>query len=532
MTMPIQFWKLIKHRDIRRFACANRTIFHGYIGTTSSLNRHIHTSIKCRQDDSQLPWYMRPEESPKISSPLNKVEIPNLPENSPQTLRNIVEFLVIKLGIIDTEVFDLRDDEEGKVNEGAKDIANFMVIGTGKSAKHLRKASTELTYFIKHKLHQVPSTEGLVTNGEYAKYQRRLRKKGKGGPQYAKFDYGASENSWVMTDSKSDGIYIHMLTKDRREDLNLEFLWAKDKSKYHNHEGPKESDNILTGLRYYSTAAPHANADATIFHPEILTRANYGQRFQQLKKEHLEDPTKVPIVEIQNHFDAMQANGLQLNVDDVYSYVDLICQSLEFHLGLEHETDVFNKRYHYTVYILKRYQPVFSGPRDLKKLLPLLVVSGSQFDNDQFVTLDKLSQLSDDELLRLGDEVFKYSPVVHKLYQISLKLTGKRLDVDRFQSEMDILCLTIFTNRKNWVYSKKVVENALKREDLNILTAALRLIAIKGDTTSCSEFLNLYYPLLTLYKEFDLNQDGIYVRMMLSKCDPEGSHHEEIRETL
>ncbi|VEU21272.1 DEKNAAC102600 [Brettanomyces naardenensis] len=498
---------------------------------------------------AQVPWYLRPDVSPKVTSPLKTVTMPELPENSQEDLKKVVEFLAMRLGIEDLKVFDLRDDKDDNVNEGAKDIANFMVIGTGKSTKHLQKAATELNYFVKHKLHELPATEGIISSGEISRFQRRLRRKGKGGPQYAKLDYGASANSWVMTDCKSNGIYVHMLTKERRETLNLELLWSKDKSKYGRHETAKETDDIFSGLRYYHTTATNASRGTfsnlirlysiqaestqdTEFRPDLITRSNYTKRYRELKEGHLANPNKVPIVNIQNHFDAMQFNGLPLTVDDVYDYIDLICQSREFHLGLQRESDVYNKRYHYAVYILNRYSPVLSKPEDIKKLLPLLAVSGSQFDNDHFLTLEKLPKLSDEELLKMGEEVFKYSPVVHKLYQLSLSLTGKHLDSQRFQAEMDLLCLTIFVNRKNWVYAKKVIDNSLKREDLNILKAALRLLAVKGDISICYKFLDSYYPLLSLYKGFNIAEESRYVRIMLDRCDPDGTLHEEIREAL
>lgn len=497
-------------------------------------SRAIHYDAHLRSPDNSIPWYMRPEESPKVNSPLKPAEMPTLPENSPDSLTTVVTYLATKLGITDIKVFDMRDDNDTSANEGAKDIANFMVIGTGKSPKHLQKASTFLDFYLKHHFHEHPATEGLVGSNAMARARRRLKKKGKGSPQYAKYDYGASANTWIMTDCKTDGIYVHMLTSERRDDLNLELLWAKDKSKYRKQENTINDDNVLSGLRYYHTMrrAGTRSVSSVAFDPRIMTRDNYRNRFNDLKEKHLKDPQNTPLVLIQHHFDAMVSNGLALTVDDVYQYIDLVFQSPEFYNGLKADIDVFNKRYHYAVYILKRYAPLPSGKAGIKKLLPLLAVSGSQFDNEDFITLDKLSTYSNKKLEEKSHKTFKYSPVVHKLYQYSQFLTGKKLDSDGFQHTMDLLCLTIFVNRKNWVYTKKVLENAIKRDEYEVLRAAFHLVAVKGDMVFSEEFLDRYYPLLALHKEFSMDEEARFLKMMLTHGDPVGTHYEQIRKTL
>lgn len=469
--------------------------------------RVLHTSAPTHNQ----PWYLRPEESPKVSSPLKQIVIPTLPTDSPENLKEIVNLLATKLGIDDIQVFDLRDNADA--NEGAVDLATYMVIGTGKSIKHLQKASEQLDYYVKHTLHELPITEGLESSNDAAKFRRRLRRKGKGAPQYAKFDYGASPNTWVMTDCKLDGIYVHMLTEQRRHDLNLEHLWAKDKSPYERRPQSNHTDDIFAGLRY--------------FHTERTLRT--VQTFDQLKTQHLQEPSQMPLVRIQDHFDAIQANGKPLGATELYQYIDLLLQSQEFHNGLTRDIDVYEKRFHYINYILKRYAPDMSK-ETVKRILPLLVLAGSQCGNDKFVTLDKIQSMPRNDF-GAYPEIFTYSPIIHKFYQISLSLTGHNID-DGFQKEIDLLCLTVYANRHNWMYAKKIVDNALKRQDIDVVKAYLRLLAVKGDGPSSYEFVNSYYPLLALARDFDLAEESRYVQAILERCDPDGTQHLNIRHML
>ena len=60
------------------------------------------------KDDSTeatIPWYMRENSSPV--EVLNKIEVPELPENSPQSLQEFVTLLTVEYGLTDLEIFDL-----------------------------------------------------------------------------------------------------------------------------------------------------------------------------------------------------------------------------------------------------------------------------------------------------------------------------------------------------------------------------------------------------------------------------------------
>jgi len=499
--------------------------------------------IEKQNETSSIPWYIRPEKSPKVISHLNEVSMPELPAAHPESLKLIVEYLVKKLGMLDVKIFDLRDDSDNAINDGAKYMATFMVICTGKSGKHLQKATELLSYFLKHKLHEVPATEGIFSNGEFNKIQRRLKKKGRGAPQYAKFNYGASPNTWVMTNCKVDGIYVHMLTKDRREDLNLENLWSKDKSRYPVKSSSERNENILSGLRFYHTSTSNKNRGFSslvrnmstiedtavrLFDPFTSKKHDYRNRFHMLRNHHLADPKSCPLATIKDHFDAMQANGLPLTYNDVYEYLDLVFSSPEFHQDTASEADVYNKRYRYSLTILRRYRPSLSNPESIKQLLLLLTLAGSQYDNTRFITINDVKSTSHKASKQNG--VFRYSPKIHMLRKIFKHLSSYFALSDL--TLMDVICLSIFINRSDWFSTRNVLEQALKRADYNVLSSALRLIAMNGNVNWCQKFLDDYYPLLKNNKCVKMENEIEYIKLLLSCCDPSGHHYKDIRNDL
>ncbi|GMG22260.1 unnamed protein product [Ambrosiozyma monospora] len=433
----------------------------------------------------------------------------------------------------DINVFDLRGDNSGLVNEGAQDVADFMIIGTGKSSRHLQKAANELTYFVKHELNQVPSAEGLVSTGQLAKFQRRLLKKGKKAPNYAKFDYGSPANTWVMMDCKTDDIYVHFLTAERREDLNLEGLWATDKEKYKKKQRHQENDDIFAGVRYLHTSRRpttilqmikqlkqmSTNA-ATQFDPTILTRENYNGEFEEMKKLHLSNPENYPLKNFEHHFKAMQANGLPLTTDDIISYIGLCVQSPEFSTDRNRPLSVLNKRYDFVVNLLNVYAPHLTT-KDVEKLLPVLVVIGSQIDDDRFVTLDKLSDPAY-KVPTTEDGRFFQFPITDRLHNLT-NLTNiihyKGRNSTDSHSQLELLLFTIFINGDDTQAMRAILDRALERMDFELMKATIPLIASRGDVQFHYTFLTTYMPILVKSDGFEVGAYKRWVGKMLEKLD-------------
>lgn len=485
-------------RSLRHLKHSSVSLPLKYTTNRSLLNKALFTTSSSYSND--IPWYLKPEESPTVTSPLKKIEIPDFPENHPQTLENIVIYLAQELGIDNLIIFDMRtnknndnDNNNDQINQGAYDISDFMVIGTGKSSKHLQKASSQLDFYVKHNLHKLPSTEGILKSGELAKYHRRLQKKGKKAPNYSKHNYGAEPNTWVMTDTKSDGIIIHMLTKERRNDLNLEYLWSneKEKVKYKNISSSRESDDIFKGIRYFHTSSRILNNNSN-FDVYDLSLQNYTNHFNSLLKSHLVDYKTTTLEDLQNHLDLMYSSSLSINSDLLYSYFNTILQSEEFHKLVNTDSQAFKSRQKFFSNTINRYN-IHLNSEEILKFLPLLIISGSQFDHPFFITLKKI--IENPKISK--QETVRYSKIINQFSNFSNKILDS-LDISQreMKRKIDLLLLSVFANRSNWIHFNQVIKAAIIRNDISILKAALPLVTICADLKTSAEFQERVLPLL------------------------------------
>lgn len=441
------------------------------------------------------PWYMNPEESPSITSPLKEMKIPELPPNHPQTLENIVTFLARELGIDDLIIFDMRNklNDDDIENEGAYDISDFMIIGTGKSSKHLQKASSQLDFYIKHNLHKLAVTEGILRTGELAKYNRRLLRRGKTAPNYSKNTYGAEPNTWIMTDTKSDGIIVHMLTKKRREDLNLEYLWSKksEKSKYTKDNNDTDSDDIFRGIRYFHSSTKVNQTER--FNVYELTPDNYYSYFNRLIRSHLVDSKLTPFSSIMEHLDLIYSAGFAINANLLYSYLNAILQSPELNSSFESDAKAFVKRNNLFATTLKKYN-IQLTTEEILKLTPLLIISGSQFDNPSFLTIKKIIENPDIK----HDELTRYSKTLNDLFRLSNKIMDSTNQSHRdFKRDIDLLLISVYANRLNWVHFNQIIKSAITRNDISILKAALPLVTVCADLQTSVEFNDNVLPFIS-----------------------------------
>lgn len=186
-----------------------------------------------------------------------------LPQRSPHSLARITDYLKDKLGLSDILVFDLRASD---FTTAVAKVSDFMIIGTARSAKHCQKCFVELNGFIKHEYNSVAYVEGNVNAREEKKRLKRIARKSNLGKSWgansSPYSQGFQNNSeaWFMIDCHVDNIFVNILTEGRREELNLEELYAPEdeRSKYQSsredkvldeRHGEHDDDNVLAGLR-------------------------------------------------------------------------------------------------------------------------------------------------------------------------------------------------------------------------------------------------------------------------------------------
>lgn len=211
-------------------------------------------STQATQDS--VPWYLREE----VSSPLNirpKIELPTIPPHAPASVNEFLHLLAHDFGINDLTFFDLTALDPSHDYSSINQPADYIIIGTGKSPNHIYKAASELRLHIKKHHDLLPAIEGMVSSTQSPVARRRMLRRARKGPLATDNMYGKNPNTWVMCDTLVDNLFIHVLTKERRADLNLESLYClpQDAHLYEKKQArSQDSDNIFSGIRRYSTS--------------------------------------------------------------------------------------------------------------------------------------------------------------------------------------------------------------------------------------------------------------------------------------
>lgn len=202
-------------------------------------------------NDDETPWYIRDPDSVQAQLSVQKAVIPDLPENPPHSLEPIASEMVKDLGLEDLTILDLRE----VVPPSSFGPDALMIIASGKSEKHLVRAATELSKWVKNRYNVLVDQEGLLTSNFSKVHQRRMRKKAaRQSSFYVKQNDETAmktANSWVALDTKVDGIYVHLFTPERRKIVNIEELW-KDAIESQQHQSDATTTNTNMTMNKFS----------------------------------------------------------------------------------------------------------------------------------------------------------------------------------------------------------------------------------------------------------------------------------------
>lgn len=226
----------------------------------------IDFTTKDTETVESIPWYLREEESSRLDNPIFKAEMPEIPITCPESTQVILNFMINKLGLDNFKVFDIRNLENVD-NIPISSLGDIMIIADGKSEKHLQNAAQDLITYLKHEYNSFPYVEGLLKPNSMIRLRRRMKRRMMNKKITKDELFGVGINSWIMIDSKINNIFIHLLTPERRQLLNLEYLWCSPEEKdlylpkvYSNYQvngreifDIDENDSIFKGLkRHYS----------------------------------------------------------------------------------------------------------------------------------------------------------------------------------------------------------------------------------------------------------------------------------------
>ncbi|KAK9236100.1 hypothetical protein V1525DRAFT_380175 [Lipomyces kononenkoae] len=207
--------------------------------TIDGLEYHLHDgefTAEQQPDDTAMvdstPWYLR--EADTHATVTDIAPLPDIPDDGPAEVTEILNYLATDLGLTELSLVDLR-------NRNTQFGPNaIMIVGTARSDRHLIRASEDLRVHLKKTYRAKSRIEGLVSNDNLKIQERRIKKKISkytGDVSAYENDLRASaKNSWVFFDSRVKGIHIHVITSEKRWQLDLEGLWL--------HEMPQLDEQV------------------------------------------------------------------------------------------------------------------------------------------------------------------------------------------------------------------------------------------------------------------------------------------------
>ncbi|KAF9892456.1 ATPase synthesis protein 25 mitochondrial [Aspergillus nanangensis] len=255
---------------------------------------------EAQTQSSHIPWYLR-EESPVSETPqvASRDQIPELPEDPPAILPDVLEYTFKDLGLDDLKLMDLRS-LESPPPLGANVI---MIIGTARSVKHLNVSADRMCRWLRSTYKLSPYADGLLGRNELKiklrRKARRARLASRSGAMFDDKDDGIT-TGWICVNagvveekpvedqdlSRFEGfgktvrgtrIVIQMFTEEKRFDVDIETLWQRtldraerDKRKY--SEAASQTQSEETANSSISEAPSGPTPKSTMSFPFQQTR--------------------------------------------------------------------------------------------------------------------------------------------------------------------------------------------------------------------------------------------------------------------
>ncbi|KAL4903247.1 ATPase synthesis protein 25, mitochondrial [Aspergillus multicolor] len=139
-----------------------------------------------------IPWYLQEESSvPAASEVTSREKLPELPENPPKILPEVLEYVFKDLGLDELKLLDLRPLE----TPAALGANVIMIVGTARSVKHLNVSADRLCRWLRSEYKLSPYADGLLGRNELKIKLRRKTKRAR-----------IASRTGAMFDDKDDGI--------------------------------------------------------------------------------------------------------------------------------------------------------------------------------------------------------------------------------------------------------------------------------------------------------------------------------------
>lgn len=259
----------------RPAALANRARFfssHKAVDEAASFTEDGSRTQQAEKGSGQgeQPWYLQ-EEPPRHPSLVQHSQpLPEVPENVPPILQNLVKYAAEDMGLDDLKLLDLRTlDPPAALGPNL-----IMLFGTARSERHLHVSGRHLTSWLRRKGIKAHA-DGLLGPNEFKIKMRRKRRKAKllGTAATPTGRDDGVTTRWICTNlgtissgsqdpveyetatgfrTRQTGttIVVQAFTESKREELDLELLWSRILAR-------RGDENLITDDLEYTEADTH-----------------------------------------------------------------------------------------------------------------------------------------------------------------------------------------------------------------------------------------------------------------------------------
>ncbi|KAL4780143.1 Pex12 amino terminal region-domain-containing protein [Aspergillus varians] len=200
------------------------------------------------ESSQHVPWYLQEKSSaPAPAEVTSRDQLPELPENPPKILPELMEYVFKDLGLDELKFIDLR----GMDTPAALGANVIMIIGSARSVKHLNVSADRFCRWLRSKHKLSPYADGLLGRNELKiklrRKTRRARIASRTGSMVDDKDDGIT-TGWIcvnagvvekspVQDLADDGfegfgslvggtrVVVQILTEEKRAELDIEGLW-------------------------------------------------------------------------------------------------------------------------------------------------------------------------------------------------------------------------------------------------------------------------------------------------------------------
>ncbi|OHE95155.1 hypothetical protein CORC01_09542 [Colletotrichum orchidophilum] len=274
----------------------------------SKAEEHLEDLIASEKEEA--PWFLEVE-APTHPPRQEVSPLPELPSSPPPLLEPLLKYVYEEMGLDDLSLLDLRAlDPPPALGPNL-----LMLFATARSERHLHVSASRLVKWLRFHYRIEANADGLIGPGELKTKLRRMRRKAKllgSSAMVAKGGDDGISTGWICVNLGTSGstyseserfdsqgkmsgfggpvtgstIVVQVMTKSRRNELDLERLWsqqlvrseaqerklADEDSSYHNRYGDLPTTTIRARKPNYTNTLQRRNFSTSLSRPSTDTQ--------------------------------------------------------------------------------------------------------------------------------------------------------------------------------------------------------------------------------------------------------------------